>query len=64
MKEKDTIIEAKEFIKLQIKLNKDNIKQLKEMGYDISELKSWDRIYKNISKILDRMEEQDVSKIL
>ena len=57
MKKDSTIPEAKEFIRLQIKLNKNNIKQIKKMGYDTSELKSWNRIYKNILKVLDNMEE-------
>lgn len=57
MEENNTIKEAKEFIKLQIKLNKDNIKQIKDLGYDTTELKSWNRIYKNILKILNDMEE-------
>ena len=35
----------------------DNIKRLKNMGYDTTELKSWDRIYKNISKVLNNVEE-------
>ena len=55
--EENTITEAKEFIELQRKLNKDNIKRLKNMGYDTTELKSWDRIYKNIFKVLNNMEE-------
>jgi len=55
--EENTITEAKKFIELQRKLNKDNIKRLKNMGYDTTELKSWDRIYKNISKVLNNVEE-------
>ena len=57
--EENIIIEAKEFIELQRKLNKDNIKRLKNMGYDIKELKSWDRIYKNIYKILSKVEDKN-----
>lgn len=57
MEKTDIVEEAKEFIKLQIRLNKDNIKQIKTMGYNISELESWDRIYKNIYEILDNVEE-------
>ena len=55
MEEDDSIIEAINFIKLQIKLNKENIKEIKKLGYDISELKSWDRIYKYILKVLLKM---------
>lgn len=57
--EENIITEAKEFIELQRKLNKDNIKRLKNMGYDIKELKSWDRIYKNIYKILSKVEDKN-----
>lgn len=57
--EENIITEAKEFIELQRNLNKDNIKRLKNMGYDIKELKSWDRIYKNIYKILSKVEDKN-----
>lgn len=52
-KKKDVNIdEAIEFIKAQMKINKENIIKFKELGFATTELEKWDEIYKNILEIL------------
>ena len=52
-KKKDVNIdEAIEFIKAQMKINKENIIKFKEFGFATTELEKWDKIYKNILEIL------------
>jgi len=52
-KKKDIKInESIEFIKAQRKINKENIKKFKELGFATTELENWDKIYKNILEVL------------
>lgn len=50
-KDKD-ILEAIDFIKLQKKINKDNIKIFENQGFSSEKLKTWDNLYDKILKIL------------
>ena len=46
------LIEAIDFINLQIRLNKNVMKEVDDLGYDSSKMEDWDRIYNNILKHL------------
>ena len=46
------LIEAIDFIDLQIRLNKNVMKEVDDLGYDSSKMEDWDRIYNNILKHL------------
>lgn len=50
-KDKD-ILEAIDFIKLQKKINKDNIKIFDRQGFSSERLRTWDNLYDKILKIL------------
>lgn len=58
-KHKDkNIDEAIEFIKLQIEANKHSVKLMKEMNIDTSSTNDWNRIFKNILKLLKSIKEK------
>lgn len=51
-KQDKNIKEAIEFIKFQRKMNKENIARFKKYNMSTTRLDEWEKIYKNILKIL------------